>query len=61
MVLLMKITDSADDDEPIFYDLEDKEQNAEFRKFCEDLSRIGTDMDASPGDRVIIECIRRDD
>ena len=53
MVLLMKVTDSLDDDDP--------KQNDQFKKYCQDLSRIGYVRDAYPGDRVTIECIRRDD
>ena len=61
MVLLMKVTDSLDDDEPIYYDLDDKKQNDQFKKYCQGLSRIGYVRDVYPGDRVTIECIRRDD
>jgi hypothetical protein len=61
MVLLMKVTDSLDDDEPIYYDLDDPKQNDQFKKYCQGLSRIGYVRDTYPGDRVTIECIRRDD
>ena len=33
MVLLMKVTDSLDDDEPIYYDLDDPKQNDQFKKY----------------------------
>ena len=61
MVLLMKVTDSLDDDEPIYYDPDDPKQNDQFKKYCQGLSRIGYVRDVYPGDRVTIECIRRDD
>ncbi len=61
MVLLVKVTDTMDDDELIIYDLDDPKQNEEFGKYCQDVGRMGEDREAYPGDRIVIECIRRDE
>ena len=44
-----------------YRDLDDPKQNDQFKKYCQGLSRIGYVRDVYPGDRVTIECIRRDD
>ena len=61
MVLLMKITDTMEDNEPFYYDIDDPEQCHRFRKYLEDTARMTVMRDAYPGDRVVIECVRRDD
>lgn len=62
MALLMKVTDSMDDDVPTIYDLDDPKQNADFRQYCHDVGRMAEGRDGYyPGDRVTIECIGRDD